>query len=649
MAQAVYSPSEQARSFSHLGSFERYQELYNESIDNPDEFWARHARELLTWYRPFERVSAGGFEHGDIAWFINGRLNVSVNCIDRHLEKRADQPAIIWEGDEPGLNRVITYRQLLMEVCRIANALKDVGVRPGDSVAIYMPMVPEAAFAMLACARIGAVHSVVFAGFSAEALRDRIRDCGARVLITADEGVRAGRKIYLKNLADAAVAQCPSIHTVFVHQRTRGPIDWFPRDVWLHEAMERQRPYCPAWYSDSEDPLFMLYTSGSTGSPKGVQHTTGGYLLFAAMTFKYVFDYHDGEIFACVADIGWITGHSYVLYGPLCNGATTVMFESVPTYPDYGRYWDMVDRLKINIFYTAPTAIRTLMRQGADPVKRYSRKSLRVLGSVGEPINPEAWRWYYDVVGDSRCTVVDTFWQTETGGIVCSPLPGVTPVKPGSASLPLFGIQLVVKDPVSGETLEGNDVEGALCIGRPWPGIARTVYNNHTRYLNTYMSQYKGMYFTSDGCRRDADGFYWITGRIDDVLNVAGHRIGTAEIESALVAHPACAEAAVVGMPHDIKGQAIFAYVTLKDSCDESSDLLGELRYSVRHHIGPIATPEHICITPALPKTRSGKIMRRILRKIVARETDSIGDVSTLADPGVVDVLIVKVNKLLKA
>eukprot|EP00698_Gefionella_okellyi_P025276 TRINITY_DN9208_c0_g1_i1.p1 TRINITY_DN9208_c0_g1~~TRINITY_DN9208_c0_g1_i1.p1 ORF type:complete len:640 (-),score=143.63 TRINITY_DN9208_c0_g1_i1:18-1754(-) len=574
---------------------------------------------------------------------------MTVNCIDRHLDRRGDQVAIIWEGDEPGTNRRITYRELHQDVCRLANALKQVGVTKGDTVAIYMPMVPEAAISMLACARIGAVHSVTFAGFSAESLRDRIRDCGAKVLLTADEGVRGGRKIALKKTADAAVAQCPSIHTVFVHRRTGGgDISMSSKDVWMHEAMERQRPFCPAVPVDSEDPLFMLYTSGSTGAPKGVLHTTGGYAVFAATTFKYVFDYREGDIFCCVADIGWITGHTYVLYGPLLNGATTVLFESLPTYPDAGRYWDMVDRLGVSIFYTAPTAIRTLMRSGPEIVKKYQRSSLRILGSVGEPINPEAWRWYNEVVGDGQCAVVDTYWQTETGGIVCAPLPGMIPTKPGSATLPFFGVEFVIKDAQTGATLHGNDVEGALCIARPWPGMARTVYNNHARYLQAYMEQYQGFYFTGDGCKRDADGYLWITGRIDDVLNVAGHRIGTAEVESALVAHRACAEAAVVGEPHEIKGQAIFAYVTLKDGFEENETLLAELRNSVRHHIGPIATPEHICITPALPKTRSGKIMRRILRKIVAHETDSIGDTSTLADPSVVDALIAKVEKLLR-
>ncbi len=635
-----YPPQSDLSAESLLPSFEAYEKLYKRSIDDSREFWAEMGRELLTWRHDFQDVNNSDFAEGMIAWFLGGKLNVCDNCVDRHVPEQGDQIAIIWESDEPGQGREFTYRELQRDVSRLANVLRHNGIRKGDRVAIYMPMIPEAAFAMLACARIGAVHSVVFAGFSAEALRDRINDARCKAVITADEGVR-GKKIFqLKRTVDEAVMACPTIEHVFIAERTGGKIPFFPpRDIWLNEAMKQERPYCPMEDMDAEDTLFLLYTSGSTGKPKAVAHTTAGYLLYAALTHKYVFDYKPGEIFACVADIGWITGHTYIVYGPLANGATTVMFESIPTYPDPGRYWEMVERLRINQFYTAPTAIRAIAREGDEYVTKYDRSSLRVLGTVGEPINPDTWKWYYEVVGESRCAVVDTWWQTETGGIMITPLPGVTTTKPGSATLPFFGIEPALLDE-NGKEIEGNDVSGLLAIKNPWPAMARTIQGDHERFLETYLKPFNGYYLTGDGARRDEDGYYWITGRVDDVINVSGHRIGSAEVESALVEHPACAEAAVVGYSHEIKGEGIFAYVLVKEGFGDADELVGALKNEVRRHIGPIATPDHILIAPGLPKTRSGKIMRRILRKIAEQQTEDLGDITTLADPMVVEKLI---------
>jgi len=591
------------------------------------------------------------YEQVDFAWYSGARLNASYNCVDRHLATRGEQTAIIWAGDEPGVYRHISYRELKHQVCRLANVLIAHGVRKGDRVCIYMPMIPETAYAMLACARIGAVHSVVFGGFSAESLSDRIIDAQCEVVITANEGMRGGRRIPLKAITDKAIEGLPVRH-VLVARRTDADVPMRAgRDVWLDEEMKHQRSTCTAEWMGSEDPLFVLYTSGSTGKPKGLLHTTGGYLVYAAMTHKLVFDYRPGEIYCCAADVGWVTGHSYIVYGPLANGATTVMFESVPLYPDAGRYWRMVDDLGINIFYTAPTALRAIAQAGDEPVKRYSRKTLRILGSVGEPINPEIWRWYHDVVGDGRCAVVDTWWQTETGGILITPLPGATPTKPGSATLPFFGIKPVIVNPESGQVLEGNGVSGALCLATPWPGQARTVYGDHQRFIDTYFSQYKGYYFTGDGCRRDEDGYYWITGRIDDVLNVSGHRLGTAEVESALVAHEAVAEAAVVGFPHSIKGQGIYAYVIVSGEYQGARDdeLRTALKHQVREAIGGFAAPDVIHLATGLPKTRSGKIMRRILRKIASGEYTGLGDITTLAEPEVVEKLIDQHKQTAKA
>jgi len=619
-----------------------YKEMYRRSVDDPDGFWAEQANKFVSWVKPWNKVQDYSFEPDKlhIQWFIGAKLNVAYNCIDRHLATRGDQPAIIWEGDDPGASRAITYRELHAEVSRFANALKARGVKKGDRVCIYLPMIPQAAMAMLACARIGAVHSVVFGGFSPESLKDRILDSDCRVVITSDEALRGGRHVPMKNNTDKALIECPNVHTVLVVRHTGGAIPWREgRDVWYHDAIAAVSAECPPEPMDAEDPLFILYTSGSTGRPKGVLHTTGGYLLFAAMTHKYTFDYRDGEVFWCTADVGWVTGHTYIVYGPLANGAKSVMFEGVPTYPDCSRFWQVVDKHQVNIFYTAPTAIRSLMREGDEPVKRTSRKSLRLLGSVGEPINPEAWEWYYRVVGDERCPVVDTWWQTETGGHLITPLPGATPLKPGSATLPFFGIVPAIVNPADGTPIQGEG-EGALVITRPWPGMARSVYGDHQRFVDTYFKTYRGYYFTGDGARRDKEGYYWITGRIDDVLNVSGHRMGTAEIESALVLHESVAEAAVVGYPHDIKGQGIYCYVTLVKGIDPSDSLKKELVHMVRSEIGPIATPDVIQWAPGLPKTRSGKIMRRILRKIAANEVDNLGDISTLADPSVVADLV---------
>jgi len=639
MTEKHIYPVPEALSESAWIDEEGYFREYARSLTEPDAFWREHAK-MLDWIKPFTKVKDSSFT-GDvhIRWFEDGTLNASANCLDRHLEKRGDQTAILWEGDDPADSLHITFRELHGQVCRFANALKSLGVKKGDRVTIYLPMIPEAAVVMLACARIGAIHSVVFAGFSPDSLAGRIQGCGSTILVTADEGLRGGKRIPLKKNADEALKSCPDVAKVVVVRRTRAQVPITPgRDVLYDEVTAKESDDCPPEELGAEDPLFILYTSGSTGKPKGVLHTTGGYLLFAALTHKYVFDYHDGDIFWCTADVGWVTGHSYIVYGPLANGATTVMFEGVPSHPDASRFWQVVDKHKVSIFYTAPTAIRALMREGDEFVKKASRKTLRILGSVGEPINPEAWEWYYRVVGDSRCPVVDTWWQTETGGILITPLPGATPLKPGSATRPFFGIKPVIVDN-EGHELDGK-CEGSLCIADSWPGMMRTVFGDHERFVQTYFSTFPGRYFTGDGCRRDGDGYYWITGRVDDVINVSGHRMGTAEIESALVGHGKVAEAAVVGFPHDIKGQGIFAYVTLMAGVEPSEELRKELVGWVRKEIGPIATPDIIQWAPALPKTRSGKIMRRILRKIAAKEFDTLGDTSTLADPGVVQHLI---------
>ncbi|NKD76966.1 acetate--CoA ligase [Haematospirillum sp. H1815] len=618
----------------------RYLAMYDRSVKDPDGFWAEHGKRI-TWMRPYSRVRDVSWDPSNlhIRWFDDGTLNVSANCLDRHLESKGSKTAIIWEGDNPSESEHITYRDLYERVCRFANAMKTLGVKKGDRVCIYLPMIPEAAVAMLACARIGAVHSIVFGGFSPDSLANRIQDSECVLLITADEGLRGGRKVPLKSNADRALEHCPSIRNVVVVRRTGGDVSIKTgRDVWYHDLVASASTTCPPEEVEAEHPLFILYTSGSTGKPKGVLHTSGGYLVYASMTHEYVFDCRDNDIYWCTADVGWVTGHSYIVYGPLANGATTLMFEGVPNYPTVSRFWDVVDKHKVNIFYTAPTAIRALMRDGEEPVKRTSRKSLRLLGSVGEPINPEAWMWYYKVVGEGRCPIVDTWWQTETGGILITPLPGATALKPGSATRPFFGVRPVLVD-AEGKELAGA-TEGNLCIAESWPGQMRTVYGDHERFIQTYFTTYKGYYFTGDGCRRDADGYYWITGRVDDVINVSGHRMGTAEVESALVAHAKVAEAAVVGYPHDIKGQGIYAYVTLVAGEEPTEALRKELIAWVRDEIGPIASPDVIQWAPGLPKTRSGKIMRRILRKIAEHDFSSLGDTSTLADPSVVDDLI---------
>lgn len=617
----------------------KYDAMYRQSVDDPDTFWAEQAREFLTWSKPFSKVQAFDFHKGTASWFGDGELNVSVNCIDRHLATRADQVAIIWEGDDPNDDKKVTYRQLHEEVCKLANVLKSRGVKKGDRVCIYMPMVVEAAYAMLACTRIGAVHSIVFGGFSPDALQGRILDSDCQVLITADEGVRGGKAIPLKVNADKALEGCPNTHTCLVVKRTGGSVDWTEgRDIWYDEAVAEVSAECEPEPMAAEDPLFILYTSGSTGKPKGVLHTTAGYLLQTAMTHKYTFDYKEGEVYWCTADVGWVTGHSYIVYGPLANGAITLMFEGVPTYPTASRCWEVVDKHGVNIFYTAPTAIRALMGAGDEAVTSCNRESLRLLGTVGEPINPEAWEWYHRVVGESRCPIVDTWWQTETGAHMLTPLPGATDLKPGSATLPFFGVQPVILDG-EGQEIEGA-CEGSLAIKASWPAQVRTVYGDHQRCIDTYFSTYPGYYFTGDGARRDEDGYYWITGRVDDVLNVSGHRMGTAEIESALTLHPKIAEAAVVGAPHDLKGQGIYCYVTPMAGVEGSDDLKKALIDLCVQEIGPIAKPDWIQWAPGLPKTRSGKIMRRILRKVAANELDSLGDTSTLADPSVVDQLI---------
>ena len=619
----------------------KYREMYERSIKDPDGFWSEAAKRV-DWIKPFTKVENTSFELGKVSikWFEDGVLNAAYNCIDRHLEKRGDQTAIIWEGDDPSQSRHITYRELHDEVCKMANILRLRNVKKGDRVTIYLPMIPEAAYAILACARIGAIHSVVFGGFSPDSIAGRLRDCKSRVIITSDEGLRGGRTIAMKANVDAAIEKVNGeVDWVIVVKRTGGQVNMDPtRDVWYHEAAAVVESECPCEPMSAEDPLFILYTSGSTGQPKGVLHTTAGYLIFVSMTHQYVFDYHDGDIYWCTADVGWVTGHSYILYGPLCNGATTMMFEGVPNYPDNSRFWSVIDKHKVNIFYTAPTAIRALMQAGDEPVKKTSRASLRLLGSVGEPINPEAWEWYHRVVGDSRCPIVDTWWQTETGGIMISALPGAIAQKPGSATKPFFGIVPEIVD-AEGKVLEG-ECSGNLCIARSWPAQIRTVYGDHARFEQTYFSSYRGKYFSGDGCRRDADGYYWITGRVDDVINVSGHRMGTAEVESSLVAHESVSEAAVVGYPHNIKGQGIYAYVTLMAGVEPSETLRKELVAWVRKDIGPIASPDLIQFAPGLPKTRSGKIMRRILRKIAEDEPSSLGDTTTLADPGVVTDLV---------
>jgi len=637
----VYPVLDTTRERAQVNGLEAYQKMYDASVQDPEGFWGDQAKRL-DWFHPWSEVLNWDFKESNISWFGGGRLNIAHNCIDRHLKERGDEVAIIWEADNPADGRNITYRQLHSEVCRMANVLKAHGVRKGDRVVVYLPMIPELAYLMLACARIGAVHSIVFAGFSADALRDRILDCSAKMVVTANEGWRGGRRLELKTVVNKAIEGLSTVETVLVARRTETDVAMKAgRDVWLEDEMIKQRAVCPAEWLDAEDPLFILYTSGSTGKPKGVMHTTGGYLVYASFTHQYVFDYQPGDIYFCAADIGWVTGHSYIVYGPLANGATTVMFESTPLFPDAGRYWDIIERHKVNIFYTAPTAIRALAREGDDFVKKYDRSSLRVLGSVGEPINPEAWEWYYHVVGEARCAIVDTWWQTETGGIMITPQPGVNPLKPGSATLPFYGVQPVLVDD-QGKDVEGNGVAGYLCMKFPWPGMARTIFGDHQRFKETYFTAYPGYYFTGDGCRRDEDGYYWITGRVDDVLNVSGHRLGTAEIESSINAQELVAESAVVGYPHDIKGTGIFAFVILnREAESEDHDVVEyAIREQITKDIGKIARPDLTLIVPGLPKTRSGKIMRRILRKIAEHEYEKLGNVTTLADPSIVETLV---------
>jgi len=639
MSQSSYPVTDAWAARAYINA-ERYDALYQESLADPDRFWRREA-EQITWMKPFTTVNESSFDKDNfgVRWFGDGELNVSANCLDRHLPERAGDPAIIWEGDNPSETRTISYGELHADVCKFANVLKRLGVKRGDRATLYLPMIPEAAVAMLACTRIGVIHSIVFGGFSPDALASRIQGCDSNIVITADEGLRGGKKVPLKANVDAALAHCPSVQHCVVIKRTGGAVTMIaPRDIWYHEAMADASADCPAEAMGAEDPLFILYTSGSTGKPKGVLHTTGGYLLWASMTHRYVFDYHPGEVYWCAADIGWVTGHTYVVYGPLANGATTLMFEGVPNYPDHSRFWQIIDKHQVNIFYAAPTALRALMREGDSYVTSTSRKSLQLLGTVGEPINPEAWEWYHRVVGDGRCPIVDTYWQTETGGTLMTPLPGAHPLKPGATSKPMFAIVPQLVD-AEGQVLEGA-VEGNLVLTQSWPGQMRTVWGEHQRFFETYFTTYPGKYFTGDGARRDADGDYWITGRVDDVINVSGHRMGTAEIESALVAHASVAEAAVVGVPHDIKGQGIYGFVTLNAGIEGDAALRAELVKWVRHEIGPIATPDALQFAPALPKTRSGKIMRRILRKIAQNDIATLGDTSTLADPSVVDDLI---------
>jgi len=634
----IYEVNEAEKNRSHLDAAQ-FQKLYQQSIESPEEFWAEQAGKLIHWHKPWKSVCRSDFRKAETSWFAGAKLNVAFNCIDRHLDRRGEQTAIIWEGDEPTDDKHITYRELHSHVCKLANALKRRGVVKGDRVCIYMPMIPEATYAMLACARIGAVHSVVFGGFSPESLKGRILDSDCQTVITADEGVRGGKTIPLKANVDAALENCPGVHSVFVVRRTNAEVGWVDeRDICYHKITAAESDQCEVELMDAEDPLFILYTSGSTGKPKGVLHTTAGYLLGACITHKYVFDYHDGDVYWCTADVGWVTGHSYIVYGPLANGAITLMFEGIPTYPDASRFWQVIDKHQVNIFYTAPTAIRALMALGDEPVACSSRSSLTLLGSVGEPINPEAWEWYYHVVGDARCAIVDTWWQTETGAIMITPMPGVTDLKPGSASTPFFGVTAALLD-ADGKELAGA-ATGNLVLCQSWPSQIRSIYGDHQRCIDTYFKTYPGYYFTGDSARRDSDGYYWITGRVDDVINVSGHRLGTAEIESALVLHAQVAEAAVVDYPHDIKGQGIYAYVTLMTGIEESEELRAELAKFVGKEIGAFARPEIIQFAPSLPKTRSGKIMRRILRKIAANELENLGDITTLAEPAVVDHLI---------
>ena len=635
----LYVPSSDIIKNSHANKVE-YERMYEESITSPEKFWEKHGKRI-DWMKPYTKIRDVSYNKEDlhIRWYEDGALNASYNCLDRHLETRGNNTAIIWEGDDPNESKHISYNELHEQVCKFSNVLLNAGAKKGDRITIYMPMIPEATVAMLACTRIGAIHSVVFGGFSPDALAGRIEDCNSTIIITADEGIRGGKTIPLKSNTDKAISKAKMCKTTIVVKRTGAEINWIDgQDIWYHEEMEKASANCPPAEINAEDPMFILYTSGSTGKPKGVLHTTGGYMVYASMTHHYVFDYQENEIYWCTADVGWVTGHSYIVYGPLSNGATTLMFEGVPNYPTVSRFWEIVDKHKVNIFYTAPTAIRALMAEGNEPVKKAKRNSLRILGSVGEPINPEAWNWYSNVVGDGRCPVVDTWWQTETGGILITPLPGATDTKPGSATKPFFGILPVIVDSDNKELTGAT--EGNLCINMSWPGQMRTVFGDHQRFIDTYFSTFPGRYFSGDGCRRDEDGYYWITGRVDDVINVSGHRMGTAEVESALVAHTDVAEAAVVGYPHDIKGQGIYAYITVNIGVESSEELLKELKQWVRKEIGPIATPDLIQFAPGLPKTRSGKIMRRILRKIAANEHEELGDVSTLADPQVVQNLV---------
>eukprot|EP00923_Selenidium_pygospionis_P013954 GHVN01024045.1.p1 GENE.GHVN01024045.1~~GHVN01024045.1.p1 ORF type:complete len:695 (+),score=70.73 GHVN01024045.1:109-2193(+) len=644
----VYEVPHQNTERCHITGMEMYEEMYQKSLTDPEHFWGDLGKRHLRWFLPFTKAAppplTKSFQDAS-TWYVNGKLNVSDNCVDRWAEQFPTRIALIWERDDPNDDPIkISYRELQTGVCKCANMLKRLGVRKYDTVCIYMPMIPEVVYAMFACTRLGAVHSVVFAGFSAQSLADRINDCHTKIILTADQGLRGGKIIPLKETVDIALCQCPDVSTCVMFKRTECEVQWkVGRDVDGTTLMKGMRPYCPCEQMDSEDLMFLLYTSGSTGKPKGIAHSTAGYLMYASLTFRYVFDFHPGDVFACVADVGWITGHTYTVFGPLCNGATTVLFESLPTYPDYSRYWRMIERLRVTQFYGAPTALRALMRMGDEPVKKHDLSSLRVLGTVGEPINPEAWRWYYNIIGNSKCSIVDTFWQTETGGHMLTGLPGATSMKPGAAGLPFFGCEAAIVDPLSGKEIKGNDVYGVLCFKRSWPGMSRTIYMDHDRFLQTYMQPYPGFYFTGDGAVRDKDGRYWIIGRVDDTLNVSGHRIGTAEVEHALVQNPNVSEGATVGVPHEIKGQGICCFVTLKSQVEDTPEIRKSIIASVRKQIGPIATPDYLIITTAMPKTRSGKIMRRVLRKVACGEEDELGDLSTLADPSVVETLILKV------